>query len=109
MSTSLSGTPDVTGHWFSGLGVKHHRTAQDTAPIYTALYNTRQIRSVTNKEITQLQLREAFQKKTIESVSMLILPSDPPPPPPYCERLRLFFGGAFWITLVVWYAVKQIL
>ena len=31
----------------------------------------------------------SLQKKPVESVSMLIPPSDPPPL--YCERLRLFF------------------
>ena len=39
-------------------------------------------------------LREGFQKKTIESVSMLIPPSDPTPL--YCERLRLFFYAMFF-------------
>ena len=39
----------------------------------------------------------SLQKKTIESVGMLIPPLDPlPPPPPYCENLRLFFLVTFF-------------
>ena len=38
-----------------------------------------------------LLLREGCKKKTIESTSILIHPSDPPP---YCDHLRLFFFSA---------------
>ena len=72
---------------------------------FNRVLNGKQVHS----EMHQKIIREAFRKKTIESVSMLIPPSDPPPPP-YCERLRLFFFlNVFWIIGVVWYAVKQIL
>ena len=34
MSWSLPGTPEVTGHWFRGLGLIHLRTVQDICSIY---------------------------------------------------------------------------
>ena len=49
-----------------------------------------------------IYLREAL-KKPIESVSMLIPPSDPPPPT--VSALGYFFCDVFWIIGVVWYAV----
>ena len=49
---------------------------------------------ILNKKAKMLMVREALKKNTIESVSMIIPPSDPPPF--YCERLRLFFFAMFF-------------
>ena len=40
--------------------------------------------------------REAFQKKTIECVSMIIPPSDPLPPPQWVNLVREAWLGSFW-------------
>ena len=40
-------------------------------------------------------LREGFKNKNIESVSMLIPPSDTTPPPPPVSALGYFFGDVF--------------
>ena len=55
------------------------------------------------RKLSTKGIREAFQNKPIESVSMLILPSDPSPL--YCECLRLIFFLAkflfyYWGCLV---------